>query len=357
MKKQLLLGAFLAGSFVTVNAQVLQSENFNGLTVGNITEIFDGSETGQGGFYFESTNGAAPTTSTNAAASNAQIISSDEEHMMVIQLEGANGDKGGRFLWKDGLDTAWETRTAGNDIVELEFDIYTGPATTSRNTFGAYIYNAAFQVLGGVAVRASTKELLLVAYSQPTGAPAPANYNYSLAAAPGIVLAADTWNRVGVSYNKTTGAVTIKGPGIAAAGVGVTSAASGANTDPAEVDIVSNAGSAAAPNTNTSSATMLLDNMLVKASATDTLLGTKGVAAATSFSVFPNPATNLINVASADALVNGVEIIDLNGRTVKSVKFDGVSEAQVNISELSSGVYMMNVSSDKGTTTKKIVKN
>ncbi|RZK64005.1 MAG: T9SS type A sorting domain-containing protein, partial [Pedobacter sp.] len=296
-------------------------------------------------------------TSTNAGASNVQIVASDDAHMMALQIEGADGDKGGRFLYKEDFDLLWAGRTTGNDIIELELDIYTGPATTSRNTFGAYIYNAAFQVLGGVAVRASTKELLLVAYSQPAGTTTPANYNYNLAAAPGIILAADSWNRVGVSYNKTTGAVTIKGPGIAAAGVGVTSAASGANTDPAEIDIVSNAGSAAAPNTNTSSAIMLLDNIVARASATDTLLGNKNVTATTSFSVFPNPATNLINVASADALVNGVEIIDLNGRTVKSAKFDGVSEAQLNISDLSSGIYMMTVASDKGTTTKKIVKN
>ncbi|MEL1245838.1 choice-of-anchor J domain-containing protein [Flavobacterium sp. DGU11] len=75
-------------------------------------------------------------------------------------------------------------------------------------------------------------------------------------------------------------------------------------------------------------------------------------------SVFPNPATNVINVVNnANILVNGVQIIDLNGRTVKSVKYDGVTEAQINISDLANGMYMMTVSSDKGTKTQKIVKN
>lgn len=79
---------------------------------------------------------------------------------------------------------------------------------------------------------------------------------------------------------------------------------------------------------------------------------------ASQFSVFPNPATNVININNADnILVNGVEIIDINGRTVKSAKFDGVSNAQINISDLATGMYMMNIASDKGTTTKKIVKN
>jgi hypothetical protein len=79
---------------------------------------------------------------------------------------------------------------------------------------------------------------------------------------------------------------------------------------------------------------------------------------ASQLSVFPNPANNVINVTNADnILVNGITIADLNGRTVKTVKFDGVSEAQVNVSDLASGIYMMTISSDKGTTTKKIVKN
>lgn len=79
---------------------------------------------------------------------------------------------------------------------------------------------------------------------------------------------------------------------------------------------------------------------------------------ASKFSVFPNPANNVINISNAEnILVNGVEIVDLNGRTVKSVKYDGVATAEINISELSSGLYMMNVSSDKGMTTKKIMKN
>jgi len=86
---------------------------------------------------------------------------------------------------------------------------------------------------------------------------------------------------------------------------------------------------------------------------------TAGVAnpALSQFAVYPNPATNFVTVSNENALVNSVAIIDMNGRAVKTVKFDGVAQAQVNISELSAGIYLMNISSDKGTTTKKIVKN
>jgi len=77
----------------------------------------------------------------------------------------------------------------------------------------------------------------------------------------------------------------------------------------------------------------------------------------TQFAVFPNPTSNVVNVNGNNALVNAVNFTDLNGRTVKTAKFDGVADVQVNIADLASGVYMMSITSDKGTTVKKIVKN
>lgn len=75
-------------------------------------------------------------------------------------------------------------------------------------------------------------------------------------------------------------------------------------------------------------------------------------------SVFPNPANDMVTISNGEnILINSVEVVDINGRIVKSSQFDGVTEAKINISNLSSGLYMMNISSDKGTATKKIMKN
>ena len=99
---------------------------------------------------------------------------------------------------------------------------------------------------------------------------------------------------------------------------------------------------------------MLLDNITVTA---DGAAGINDVLAS-KFSVYPNPANNVINLTNAEnILVSGVVITDLNGRTVKNVAFDGVVSAQISVADLSAGMYMMTVSSDKGTMTKKIVKN
>ena len=79
---------------------------------------------------------------------------------------------------------------------------------------------------------------------------------------------------------------------------------------------------------------------------------------AVKFTVSPNPATDVVSIAnSQDALVNSITITDINGRTIKTNNFEETAIAQVNISDLSAGIYILTISSDKGTTTKKIVKN
>lgn len=76
------------------------------------------------------------------------------------------------------------------------------------------------------------------------------------------------------------------------------------------------------------------------------------------FAVSPNPANDFISVSNSDnILVSGISITDLNGRVVKQNSYTNVSDIQVNVSDLASGMYMMNITTDKGSVTKKIVKN
>ncbi|MCF6131972.1 T9SS-dependent choice-of-anchor J family protein [Flavobacterium wongokense] len=77
---------------------------------------------------------------------------------------------------------------------------------------------------------------------------------------------------------------------------------------------------------------------------------------ANNFSVYPNPANNVINFSNTiNAVVNTVEMSDLNGRVVKSSKVNA-TEGQISISDLAAGVYMMKISTDQGVATKKVVK-
>ena len=61
-----------------------------------------------------------------------------------------------------------------------------------------------------------------------------------------------------------------------------------------------------------------------------------------SFSVYPNPVSDILKINSSDsATINAIEITDLNGRVVISEKMNGANDAQISVNNLSQGVYII----------------
>lgn len=208
MKKTLLILSVLTFSYS--NSQTLSDLNFNSLTLGNAI--------GQAGFQNDG--------GTN---SNFQIIDGGAIHGNVLQITGPATATGNYFLWNDDIANNWGTRTSGNDIIEVEFDLFTGAPTTSKNGQRLYIYNTDFtQVLAGFRFLPETRVLSGVAYYNNAGTLG--NYAFNLAATP-VTLTANSWVRIGMSFNKTTGQVIWKGPGFNGAVTGA-----GVGVDPAELD-------------------------------------------------------------------------------------------------------------------------
>ena len=98
---------------------------------------------------------------------------------------------------------------------------------------------------------------------------------------------------------------------------------------------------------------LMVDDFLV----TSSNLATNDVLAA-KFSTYPNPANGIVTLSNTDnIIVTQVTVTDINGRTVKTLSYSAApSDIQINISDLTAGVYMMNISSDQGKAVKKIVK-
>lgn len=354
MKKTLLTLSLLASFFGF--SQVLQTDNFNSFVVGNVGTGFTGTTAGQGGYFTEATNGAAPTTSNNAANSNFQVVTTGNSTTNGLSIVGPNGDKGSRFMWKDGLPTAWTGRTSGNDIIEVEVDVNPGARGASRNLFGLRIFNADFsRTLAGFQVNSATGELVLIAYSSAGTPPALNNYAYSLAAAPGVQLPENAWSRVGISYNYTTGEVLINSSAITGGPLGLDG--SSPTTNPAEIDFVVTSGSVTGPPAinNAAAATMRFDNLVTKASSTNTLLSSGEFSIGdNSFVVYPNPAKDVLNITNSNNVdIKNISITDLNGRVVKS---QVASFTQINVSDLNAGVYFLTIEASEGKTTKKFIK-
>jgi hypothetical protein len=75
------------------------------------------------------------------------------------------------------------------------------------------------------------------------------------------------------------------------------------------------------------------------------------------FTVYPNPAQNVITINGDDSVaLEAVAITDINGRTVLTQQLNGINSAQLDVSALSSGMYAITLTSGKGTAVKKFIK-
>lgn len=97
--------------------------------------------------------------------------------------------------------------------------------------------------------------------------------------------------------------------------------------------------------------TMEIDDVMVT--------GTLGVDSffTNNFRMYPNPATSVINLSSIQNGMHSAKLTDINGRIVKNIALNGISETQINIADLNSGMYFLTVQSDRGTGTTKVIKN
>ncbi|MGI6470525.1 MAG: T9SS type A sorting domain-containing protein [Paludibacteraceae bacterium] len=67
-------------------------------------------------------------------------------------------------------------------------------------------------------------------------------------------------------------------------------------------------------------------------------------------SIYPNPVSSELRVSSENLKINAIEITDLTGKIVLVS-----NKTDINVSNLSNGTYLVNIHSDKGIVTKKII--
>lgn len=70
---------------------------------------------------------------------------------------------------------------------------------------------------------------------------------------------------------------------------------------------------------------------------------------------YPNPATNQVTVETKMEEVYSISIKNINGQTVLNQKSEGSLSVTLDVSQLSKGVYMLEVQSEKQTVSKKLV--
>lgn len=68
--------------------------------------------------------------------------------------------------------------------------------------------------------------------------------------------------------------------------------------------------------------------------------------------IFPNPVKDVLNI-NYDKAINQIDVYDVNGKLVKTLTTVGSS---INVSDLSDGIYMLNMQTEEGLVIRKIVK-
>ncbi|RZJ67302.1 MAG: T9SS type A sorting domain-containing protein [Flavobacterium sp.] len=350
MKRKLLIFSAILVSSIA-GAQTLLTEDGTSLTVGNVGTDLTGTTPGQGGWL---TTVPVPT----GAVTDFQVVNVGSTYGNTIQLTGSNAAAANtRRMFKD-VSGIWATRDTGNEVAQVQFSYFTGPATTSTNSMRVALYDAGVtKFLAGIMIAMPTRELRGLGYynnGTTTG-----NFSFTLGgtetAPAAVILAENTWYTFGFSYNRTTGELKFKSLEALPITLG-TRAGAAANDAIGSLNFVATAVSFSTQTTNTVAATNQFDNLNFRALATDgPLLNVRNPITAADFDVYPNPTNDFVNVSTVGA-IRSVTIADLNGRTVKQQEFDSVSEAQVSFSDLSSGLYLMTVNGDNASVTKKIMK-
>lgn len=332
----------------SAGAQTLLTEDASALTVGNVGTDMTGTTPGQGGWL---------TTVTSGSNSDFQVVNAGGAYGNVIQLTGSNTAVNTRRMYKD-VSAVWAGRTSGNNVAQVQFDFFTGAATTSANSFRVILYNSDLtKMLAGLTYIASTRELRGLGYYDNTlSGGAVGNYSFTLGYSgttySALTLAANTWYTLGFSYNKTTGELKFKELSGLATAPSIMGASTG--TDVSTLNLLANAISTSGQ-ANTVAATGLFDNVNFRALAADGSLLKLDNPTVANFALYPNPAQNTVNISTVGQ-IKSVSIADVNGRTVRNQSIGTQDEAQIDVSNLTSGIYFMTVEGENGSVTKKVIK-
>lgn len=352
MRKTLLFGCALLSLFA--NGQTLIDQNFNTFVVGNLGTDINGTIPGQGGFFTIATNGTDPTTSNNAAAENFQIVANGNNNSNGLLIQTPNGDKGGRLAWQEGFGTLWAARTTGNDIVEVEYDLFTGPATDNVARVEVLLRgenNGNTVINAGMAYLPNSRVLEGIAYLNADGFIATFNLGFGEQSPQ---LETNTWYRVGFSYNYNTGVVLWKGVNNLMTSSLIESSYWIPNSTPTRIDfrttVPTNTGT-----TNATTSNVIFDNLNTQSVANNTL-AIENVENSNEISmIYPNPVVDQLHFKQTEDLKH-IAIFDINGRNVMRTYNRAVITSGLDVSNLVSGVYIVVIESSSKVYNTKFIK-
>jgi hypothetical protein len=65
----------------------------------------------------------------------------------------------------------------------------------------------------------------------------------------------------------------------------------------------------------------------------------------------------MMNISAGNELIENIELLDMQGRTIRNIKGNNQNEVQVSVQGLPNAIYLVKVKTDKVVKILKVVKN
>ena len=352
MQKYLLIAAAVVFS-TTLSAQVLYTENFNSLTIGNLGTDTTGATPGQGGWFTHTDVWTAPTPVLGPNTDYQIAAESGKGNVLKIQCMQTTQHVKNK-VFRTGLKTLWQQRTTGNNVLKFTFDYFTEDhnnvsADDRANTF---FYNNQGELLFGYGILVKSGSPYFNIPNKPNG-----NTSGMLEYANGqqVLLPKNTWVTFELYVDYTNSKIYYSIPylnyTVAFNILALDPNGNGDRDGMPDKLVLENY--AIGVNKNFA---IKFDNIGIAAQNTVPTLSINEQLAA-KFNLYPNPATNVVNITNAENMqVQQVTIYDSSGKQLSTQSFNNETQIQLNIENLPSGTYMLHLQTNEGTAVKKLVK-
>ena len=323
MKKITFLTTAFIFSFLA-NAQVLFSEDFNSYPAGHLNTDYTGTTAGQGGWVVDRHPSSIATAMVTSETGKGNVLN--------ITTTGTFTNEYAQVT-KDGIDILWNNRTAGNNVLKMEYEVYGS---------GLFITSGALLNLPASYIRFIFQANV---FYRIQADPSPLNGS-NLKLYDATTFPYNMWIKAELFIDYNTKKCYFYLPTLNLFRVDDFFANHLADTiyvgaqalKPGSVVKYDNIKLSALP---TVPAYILSANEMVSAT----------------FNMYPNPATNVVNITNTqNILVEQITIYDMAGKQLNTQSFNNESEVQLNIENLASGNYLLHIQTNAGLAVKKLVK-
>jgi len=353
------LAIVLAGvCFNLACGQTLYTENFNSYPIGNFGTDYTGVIPAQGGWY------------TLDYGSEPHFFSCDNADYQIVAENGRGNIlylgyrhttyQNKHRVFRTDINTYWQQRTTNNNVFKISFDIFTQEANDSSGVF--FIENKLIERLLGITYHGQYRYLQV---SGKTSGDGRLKYNNGSL----IVLPVNTWVTIEayVDYNNSNLYISIPTMNNYTAMFKMnTLHLGGTDTEgnplpddnPNKIAFNGRSGVDTGDPKKDNPFRLRIDNINISAQNTvPTVNLNVNEHLSSQFNLYPNPATNLVNITNNEnMLVQQVTIYDIVGKQLNTQTYNNETEIQLNVENLASGTYMLHVETAQGTAVKKLVK-